>query len=860
MELKIYQQNTLDAFSRWLEELSEAQKTLTTAIKALQQAGIDEIPDEYHNYPQKAWQNLKQKDGVAPTAGDYITRTDDANRPIPHVCFKVPTGGGKTLLAASALERLHRQRGLTLWIMPTKAIYAQTKAALWDKQHPYRKMLERASAGQVKVLEKEESFNRDDVANYLCVMLLMLPAANRQKGREFLRMFKDTGKYPSFFPDSDDILGDARMQNEYPDLECHTKDDLVIQSLFNVFKILRPVVVLDEAHKAYGASKREANEEFARSINRLDPRMVIELSATPNHGISNLLVDIEGTDLKKEEMIKLPVQVRSARRKNAAPTTWRDEWQYTMQQAVDELDRLDTEAKVLESTTERYIRPIGVVRVERTGKDQRDGEEIHAEDVRQYLKHLGVTPEAIRVKSAENDELGDEDLLSDTSQVRWIVTKSALMEGWDCPFAYLLVMLDNTQAQKALTQLVGRVIRQPHAQLTGREALDQCYVYCNNTDVTDAVKKVKKGLESEGLTGLGDDVVGATDTQEIEDTHVQFMERQTQFRSHVIYLPMVLHKNGEEWIQLNYQTHILPHIKWATIQVPDLNDSAPESMIWQSAVVDVGDAPPVYHPEQAPHIDKTIGISNFARRLSDLLPNPWQAARIATQMCEHLTQNGETEEDIYDRRSYLVHALREHVKNEVEGQAESIFRTKLEQGKIKFDLEAKEPNYMLRNRYEIEVRANDKPLTKYGKHVQLSLFEPVFEQHFDNDFERKFAYYLDEERALQWWYRIAARQRDGYYLQGWKRSRIYPDFVAMTNEINGTTRVLIFDTKGEHLAGNLDTEYKEKVLKTLEDAFNDAGAMRVHDGTSREGIFQLVFNEHQFSEIGAKLEEHANAS
>ena len=226
MELKIYQQNTLNAFTHWLEELSKAKNTAKTAIDALKQAGIDDIPDDLRNYPKKAWENLKQIGGVAPTAGDYITRTDDANRPIPHVCFKVPTGGGKTLLAASALERLNRQRGLTLWIVPTKAIYAQTKAALWDKEHPYRKMLERASAGQVKVLEKEDAFNRDDIANYLCVMLLMLPAANRQKGKEFLRMFKDTGKYPSFFPDSDDILGDARMQNEYTDLECHSKDQV----------------------------------------------------------------------------------------------------------------------------------------------------------------------------------------------------------------------------------------------------------------------------------------------------------------------------------------------------------------------------------------------------------------------------------------------------------------------------------------------------------------------------------------------------------------------------------------------------------------------------------------------------------
>ena len=350
---------------------------------------------------------MKQNDGIAPTAGDYVTRTDDANRPIPHICFKVPTGGGKTLLAASALERLQRQRGLTLWIVPTRAIYAQTKRALWDKEHAYRKMLERASAGKVKMLEKDDPFNRDDIANYLCVMLLMLPAANRQKGKEFLRMFKDTGKYPSFFPDSDDTSGDARMRNEYPDLECHEKTGLVKQSLFNVFKMLRPVVILDEAHKAYGASTRKANEEFARSINRLDPQMIIELSATPNCGISNLIVDIDGTALKKEEMIKLPVQVKSNFRKNAETTSWRDDWQYTLQQAVDELQRLNEAAEALENTTNRYIRPIAVVRVERTGKDQRDGERIHATDVRDYLTHLGIPKEAIRVKSAEYDELGE---------------------------------------------------------------------------------------------------------------------------------------------------------------------------------------------------------------------------------------------------------------------------------------------------------------------------------------------------------------------------------------------------------------------------------------------------------------------
>ena len=634
------------------------------------------------------------------------------------------------------------------------------------------------------------------------------------------------------------------MQEEYPDLECKTEGEFVKQSLFNVFKKLRPVVVLDEAHKAYGASNREANEEFAKSINRLNPQMVIELSATPNRGISNLLVDVSGTDLKKEEMIKLPIQVKAFKGV---------QWQYTLAQSIDELNRLATAAQALESGTERYIRPIAVVRVERTGKDKRDGERIHAEDVREHLERLNVPRETIRVKSSDNDELGGEDLLSKESQVRWIITKSALMEGWDCPFAYLLVMLDNTQAQKAITQLVGRVMRQPHAQRTKQELLDQCYVYCNNTDVGAAVEKVKIGLEKEGLTGLGDEVISTVDTQTNLRTIV--VERRERFRGKTIHLPTVLHQNGDEYVQLNYQEHILPHIDWASIQPPDPNASAPDSAIGQTATVDVEETLPVYHEKQKLDIDKTVNVSDFARRLSDLLPNPWHAARIAAQMHENLKQNGEIEEDIYDRRSYLVHVLREYIKQEVEKQVKKVFRRKLDQGVIRFDLETGEPNYKIRDTYEITVPQNATPLAQYGNAVQLTLFEKVFEQQFDNDFEKKFAFYLDEQQALQWWHRIAARQSGEYYVQGWKQERIYPDFVAMANEISGVTRVLLFDTKGAHLEGNLDTKYKRKVLKTLEGAFNAAGTMVVRDGPQRKGIFRLVFNEQEFQEISAQLND-----
>ena len=846
MELKTYQVRALDAFDLWLEALTAAREQSEKGLAALIEAGASEdMQDPMRNYPQMAWQKLSTAGGVADSAGAYVPRTDAANRPIPHICFKVPTGGGKTLLAAAALERLHRQTGLVLWIVPSRAIYQQTKAALWSKEHSYRQMLEKASGGRVKVLEKEDVFNRDDVANYLCVMLLMLPAANRQKGKEFLRMFRDSGRYPTFFPNPDDILGDARLLNEYPDLECHAGGNTVKQSLFNVFKITQPVVVLDEAHKAYGAKNQESNEEFARSISRLDPSLVIELSATPNRGLSNLLVDIEGPDLKKEQMIKLPVQV------TAFPNA---EWQLTLGEAVDELARLDAEAKAFEHRTGRYIRPIAVVRVERTGKNQRDGKNVHAEDVREYLtQDLGVSAEAIRVKSAENDELGREDLLSEYSSVRWIITKSALMEGWDCPFAYLLVMLDNTQAQRAITQLVGRVMRQPHARLTDRDALNQCYVYCNNTEVGTVVNQVKNGLESEGLTGLGDEIMGTLRVQLGGEVQRITVERRDKFRGEEIFLPMVLHQNGDGWVRLDYETHILAGIDWDAIPAPDPKASAAASVKRQSAIVDVGETLPVFYVDQEVHIDKTVRVTDFANRLSDIVPNLWQAARIAQEMIESLRQNGKTDEDIYDRRMHLMYVLREHVKREVEKQAERCFQRKLKVGEIRFDLKMDEPNFRMVEQYDLLVSPDEPLLASHDyRPVQLSLFEPVFARYFDSDLEKSFAGYLDEEKALRWWHRVAARQQGSYYVQGWKQERIYPDFVAVAGKIAGETRLLIFETKGEHLRGNADTRYKEKVLKALEGAFNTAGTMTVHEGAA-PAIFQLVFSEQEFPEISAKL-------
>ena len=443
MQLKNYQQQALEQLERWLDALKEARTKREKAAKALAESGI-ETPEELKNFPLAAWKILKDQNalpGIPQDGGvaipDYITRTATSGESIPHVCMKIPTGGGKTLLGVAALEHIKRGTGFVLWIVPTRAIYEQTIIAFRTREHPYRQMLERISGGKVKLLQKNDRFTRQDVENYLCVMMLMLPSANRQKNRDFLKIFRDSGGYTSFFPPQDDATANKTLSKQHPDLEKNKTGDWVKQSLINTLKLVRPTVILDEAHKAYGKNDRN-NREFVKSVNRLNPRFVLELSATPKIGISNILVNISGTELQDEEMIKLPIEIHSFSN---------SDWKQTLAETQHKLAALETAAGKLQSKENRYVRPIALVRVQRTGKDQRGQGHIHSEDAREYLiQNLSVPAHQIRIQSSEKKELAGEDLLSEQSTVRWIITKDALKEGWDCSFTFVLALLDNTKA------------------------------------------------------------------------------------------------------------------------------------------------------------------------------------------------------------------------------------------------------------------------------------------------------------------------------------------------------------------------------------------------------------------------------
>jgi len=306
MQLKDYQNDTLESLSRYLQVLTARRERAEKVARFLAEQGEK---SELADYCRETWDELHAqkflplvKDHAGNiSAPPYIARKDGMDRPVPNICLKIPTGGGKTLLGTVAVERIgaeyfKKQTGLILWIVPSDAIYSQTWKAFANREHPYRQMLERASGGRVKLLEKSDCFTQQDIAEQLCVMLIMLQAgAVRKESKEARKMFQDSGKYPSFFPEVDDANANKDLLRLVPNLDVTDVTDegfrigglTVKQSLGNVLRIVRPLVLIDEGHKAY------SNTAF-ETIAGYNPRFILELSATPNSGkeyVSNVLVN-----------------------------------------------------------------------------------------------------------------------------------------------------------------------------------------------------------------------------------------------------------------------------------------------------------------------------------------------------------------------------------------------------------------------------------------------------------------------------------------------------------------------------------------------------------------------------------------
>ncbi len=853
-----YQDRVLSTLDAYLDLLKE-KKARADKVAALAAQDPDlglAIPD----FAKEAWEAMKAA-GKLPASRATIPfspRMDGCSRPVPNAVLKVPTGGGKTWLAVTAVSRvmgryLDRNTGFVLWIVPNEAIYSQTLKHLKNRQHPYRQALDRAAAGRVKIMEKTDRLDAREVESNLCVMLLMLQSANRET-QDSLKMFQDRGDVHGFFPPEGEQQAHKAAIDRTPNLTAYTgMFPMVKDSLGNALRIIRPVVVMDEGHRAI-------SDLAFGTLFGFNPCFVLELTATPQDvqprggrnpregRYANVLVEVTGRELDREGMIKMPL--------NLDPRQGND-WKATLNAALTKLNALDAQARQLRADTNRYIRPIMLIQVERTGADQRESGHIHADDVKEWLLTAGFDQAEIAIKTAQQNDLSDpenQDLLSPTNRVRAIITKQALQEGWDCPFAYVLCSLAASSNLKAMTQLVGRILRQPGALKTGVEALDECHVITHHADTASVVEAIKDGLEQDGL---GDLVLRVTqDDKAAAAKTARTITRRPAFATTEIYLPKVMIVEGEHVRELDYETDVLSAIDWRgydpkTIadRVPE-NAQAAESQLQRIRLSDDGDE--LFVGETVAMNTETLAFdhAHAVRMISDIIPNPFVGREIVGATVAHLYARGFDDAKLGQLASLIVEELRKGLDTERTARAEALFKADVAAARIQFRLRLDGRNWRMPFSVETTEAENARQLlNRAGGALEKSLFAPVYENELNGD-ERDVAVYLDGEKTLAWWHRNVARSQ--YGIQGWRKAKIYPDFIFAVQRDGEARRITVLETKGDQL-DNLDTAYKREALSFLSDHFqwDDAtpvGELElVNNGETVEGTLILM------SEWKAKL-------
>ena len=403
---------------------------------------------------------------------------------MPYVCLRVPTGGGKTIMASHALgiatrDYIQAEHAVCLWLVPSNIIRDQTLAALRDRQHPYRQALDAHFAGNVRVMDLQEALyaQRGTLDGETTIIVSTL-AALRVEDTDGRKVYETAGALQHHFDGLSPMLRDV--------LETEGEGQ-VIYSLANVLRLRRPIVIMDEAHNARTKLSFD-------TLTRFNPSCVIEFTATPvtihkpEQGLfaSNVLHHVSARELKEAEMIKLPIKLRT-----------RPDWKEAIADALQQQRELEKAAIEEQKETGEYIRPIVLFQAQPHNQEHQS---LTAAVVKQALiDDFRIPDEQIAIATGDVRELNDVDLFNPTCQIRYIITVQALKEGWDCSFAYVLCSVAEQHSARAVEQILGRILRMPRASRKRRQELNCAYAFSASVSFPETAKSLQDGLVVNGF-------------------------------------------------------------------------------------------------------------------------------------------------------------------------------------------------------------------------------------------------------------------------------------------------------------------------------------------------------------------------
>ena len=728
MELKSYQQKSLDKISEFLKDLEKEK-------------------------PEFAFMHLTKQPYKDEFFGDDI----------PFICIKIPTGGGKTLVGCHSVIQIMDSflkekmgHGIVMWFVPSEAIKSQTLRKFKDRKDMHRRASDEYFDNNVKIFSNEEALRitKNDVDDNVCIIVSSLDAFRKEKTlQNKYKVYQENGALIGHFEDA-----------ELPDT-LERDDSGVVKSLANVIRLNNPLIVIDEGHK----TKTRLSIEFLKDLN---PSFVIEYTATPRPE-SNILVEIHSSELKEQQMVKLPLVLES-----------HSQWQNAILQGV--LRRRELENIAKKEKGER-IRPIALFQAEQEKEDEK---KITVGKIRDFLiRECKIPEDEIAIKTSTQNDLDGIDLFSNSCKIRYIITVNALAEGWDCSFAYILISVANIGSRIAVEQIIGRIMRMPFAKRKEQEELNRSYVFASARNFNEAATEIISGLESHGYSKH--DMISSAEGKKQYEFDV---ER----RVNEDFSPPILAYENDE---LSFEDLIGEDFELSK-QSANI-DFKPHYDSDGKAIIDIKEDDKWIRGAQ-----KVLKLTYTDKDFTKKELVQWLDKRLRFTMLDQDDKvkflekaidgiKGHTVQDLSINRYLLLQKLDNTITDILIQHAKKSFDKAVRDGKIKIKSFEELPKTITLSE-EIPEEFNK---NYYQKIDKLNKEEKRFIERLD----------LDTLPNIEFWVRNRER-KDPSYLQGWHPDKFYPDFIAVTDKDN----ILAIEWKGEHLISNEDTTYKVDLAKEWE--------------------------------------------
>lgn len=443
MQLKHYQKETLRALEFFCQEYSKTgdiESSFKNTRKSL----------ELKNIPYAEYENLN----------------------VPNVCFRIPTGGGKTLLAVNSIPLIiqklfNTDSSLIFWLAPSDTIVEQTITALKNRKHPYREFLDQKFKERtVNVMSIHEAHTKAfDLSSELPIIVATLQtfSVENEEGRKF---YEENGTYQDFIGNKD-----------------------ILPSLANAIRESNPIIIVDEAHNS------KTNLRVSKLI-ELNPSFILELTATPQltHAeaegkyANNILYSVSASQLKAEDMIKLPLVLETT-----------NKWEIGIKESLEKRIELENLAKVEELESGQYIRPIILFKAE---ANRNTNSITYKKILDILLNDYGIVREEIAVHTGEFEDLKNVDLMDRNCIIKYVITVDKLKEGWDAPFTYILNAVGDMKSSTAVEQIVGRILRLPYAKRKSQPDLEKAYAFIASNETTQVIKNLRDYFVENGFEQL----------------------------------------------------------------------------------------------------------------------------------------------------------------------------------------------------------------------------------------------------------------------------------------------------------------------------------------------------------------------